>query len=179
MEPLPNLRWNRPGQPRRLGITNIKEITMSKNELEWGQTPFDECTREELIQHCARLYSATSALSSAAQMVQDKSLFWTQGSGAEALEKGRQALEVARNGFDADNIYRAYFRYAGDLLFADASGLQLRTGWAVCPVCEQMASTIGGSSYAGKTCSEILLGKCSGILRDLSWDDLKPVTAKS
>nr|UGK55806.1 Hypothetical protein [Pseudomonas aeruginosa] len=39
---------------------------MSKNELEWGQTPFDECTREELIQHCARLYSATSALSSAA-----------------------------------------------------------------------------------------------------------------
>ncbi|EPV3034813.1 hypothetical protein ACV3HO_005539 [Pseudomonas aeruginosa] len=152
---------------------------MSRKQLDWGQTPFDECTREELIQHCARLYSATSALSSAAQMVQDKSRFWTQGSGAEALEKGRQALEGARNGFDADNIFRAYFRYAGDLLFADASGLQLRTGWAVCPVCEQMASTIGGSSYAGKTCSEILLGKCSGILRDLPWDDLKPITAKS
>ena len=59
---------------------------MSKNELEWGQTPFDECTREELIQHCARLYSATSALSSAAQMVQDKSLFWTRGLGSNGTE---------------------------------------------------------------------------------------------
>ncbi|HEJ2342242.1 TPA: hypothetical protein ACWLUJ_005759 [Pseudomonas aeruginosa] len=147
---------------------------MSSKELEWGQTPFDECTREELIHHCARLYSATSALSSAAQMVQDKSRFWTQGSGAEALEKGRQALESARNGFDAENIYRAYFRYAGDLLFSEAPGLEIRTGWVVCPVCGQIASTFGGGSNSGKMCSEILPGDCSGILRELSWDDLKP-----
>ncbi|HGO9799604.1 TPA: hypothetical protein ACLEB8_004792 [Pseudomonas aeruginosa] len=152
---------------------------MSSKELEWGQTPFDECTREELIQHCARLYSATSALSSVAQMVQDESLFWNKGSGAEALEKGRQALERARNGFDAENIHRAYLRYAGDLLFADAPGLEVRTGWVVCPVCEQMASTSGGASNAGMTCREMLPGECSGLLRELSWDDLKPVTAKS
>ncbi|EPQ6932457.1 hypothetical protein ACUVZD_000100 [Pseudomonas aeruginosa] len=152
---------------------------MSSKELEWGQTPFDDCTREELIQHCARLYGATSALSSAAQMVQDKSLFWTQGSGAEALEKGRQALECARNGFDAENIYRAYFRYAGDLLFTETVGLQIRTGWVVCPVCEQMASTHGGDNNAGKTCSEVVPGDCPGVLRALAWSDLKPASVKS
>ncbi|PBV09242.1 hypothetical protein CJU35_05135 [Pseudomonas aeruginosa] len=152
---------------------------MSSKELEWGQTPFDECTREELIQHCARLYSATSALSSAAQTIQDNSLFWTQGSGAVAVEKGRQALESARCGFDAENIYRAYLRYAGDLLFVDAPGLEFRNGWVVCPVCEQMASTLGRGCNAGKTCSEILAGDCSGVLRELSWDDLMPVTVKS
>lgn len=152
---------------------------MASKEPEWGQTPFDECTREELIQHCARLYSATAALSSAAQMIQDKSLFWTQGSGAEALEKGRQALERARNGFDAGEIYYAYFRYAGDLLFTEAPGLRIRSGWVVCPVCKQMASTFGGDRNAGKTCSEVLSGKCSGTLRELSWDDLKPAAAES
>ncbi|ALN21887.1 MULTISPECIES: hypothetical protein [Ectopseudomonas] len=152
---------------------------MSSKELEWGQTPFDECTREELIQHCARLYSATSALSSVAQMIQDKSFFWTKGSGAEALEKGRQALQIARNGFEAENIHRAYLRYAGDLLFADAPGLEVRTGWVVCPVCEQMASTTDSASNVGKACSELLPGECSGLLRELSWVDLKPVTAKS
>ena len=152
---------------------------MNTKELEWGQTPFDECTREELIQHCARLYTATSALSSVAMMLKDKSVFWKEGTGADALEKGRQALDKARNGYDDENIYRAYLRYAGDLLFSDAPGLEIRSGWALCPTCGQMTSGFGGHSNVGRVCRDVLPGACVGVLRALSWDDLKPEAPKS
>jgi hypothetical protein len=147
---------------------------MAEKELKWGQTPFDECTREELIQHCARLYSATSALSSVAMLLNDKSGFWKHGTGGEAVEKGRQALEMARNGYADENISRAYLRYAGDFLFADAPGLELRSGWNLCPDCGHMVSTSGSPSKAGVACSDVFSGACAGVLRELSWDDLKP-----
>lgn len=146
---------------------------MSSRKLEWGQTPFDECTREELIQHCARLYSATTALSSVAQMVQDESLFWTKGSGAVAVEKGRQAIESAQNGYEAENIHNAYLRYAADLLFAETPDLEVRNGWVICSVCKQVVSSCGGSSNAGKACREVIPLGCTGVLHELSWDDLK------
>lgn len=152
---------------------------MNDKQLEWGQTPFDECSREELIQHCARLYAATSALSSVAMMLNDKSVFWKEGIGGDAIEKGRQALELARNGYTDENIYRAYLRYAGDLLFIDAPGLEVRYGWALCPTCGQMASSRGGHSNAGKLCRDVLPGTCAGVLRKLSWEDLKPEAATS
>lgn len=147
---------------------------MNDKHLKWGKTPFDECSREELIQHCARLYAATSALNSVAMMLKDKSSFWKEGTGGEAIEKGRQALELARNGHDGENFYRVYLRYAVDLLFADAPGLEVRSGWALCPTCGQMTSSFGGLSNAGKVCREVLPGSCAGVLRELSWDDLKP-----
>jgi hypothetical protein len=151
---------------------------MADKELQWGQTPFDECTREELIQHCARLYSATSALSSVAGMLKDNSGFWRHGTGGEAVEKGRQALELARNGYDDANIRRAHLRYAESFLFADAPGLELRSDWNLCPDCGQMISPMIGPSKAGKLCSDVFSGNCSGVLRELSWDDLKPKVDK-
>lgn len=152
---------------------------MNRPELQWGQTPFDECSREELVQHCARLYSATTALSSVAKMVQGNGPYWTRGSGAVALEKGRQALEKARNGFGDESFHCAYLRYAEDLLFADAPGIGIRSGWVVCPVCDQMAAPAVGASPAGRACGEIMPGGCHGTLRELMWSDLsqKPVDA--
>jgi hypothetical protein len=151
---------------------------MADKQLQWGQTPFDECTREELIQHCARLYSATSALSSVAGMLKDNSGFWKHGTGGEAVEMGRQALELARNGYSDENICRAHLRYAGDFLFADAPGLELRSGWILCPDCGHMMSSSGGPSKSGVACNSVFPGTCVGVLRDLSWDDLQPKVQK-
>lgn len=147
---------------------------MSEKQLEWGQTPFDQCSREELIQHCARLYAATSALNSVALQHKDGSTYWKKGSGGDALERARQAMESARNGHSDECIHRSYLLYAGDLLFKDAAGLEIRSGWVLCPECGQMTSSLSGETNSGKACSDVLPGSCSGVMRELSWDDLKP-----
>lgn len=161
----------------------LPENEQEPRRLEWGQTPFDELSREELQRQCQRLYAATESLTSVVKMFQagqERSPYWTRGPGGRALEQGEQALEAARQDFHRGDIYDSFFRYACDLLFTRRKPhLRLQREWAVCPKCAQMVGSLE-TNYAGRLCRDVaswaLGGKtpCSGVLRPLEWGDLAP-----
>lgn len=151
-----------------------------ERHLEWGQTPFDSLSREELLRHCQRLYSATLSLTCVVRMSRhghEQSLYWgPRGAGAHALEKGEQALRAAQGEFNGETIYRAFFRYAVDLLFESKGEMRLGFDWHVCPVCKRMtgSSNPEQAERTGQLCQEpFYLPPCPGVLRRITWDDLK------
>lgn len=158
---------------------------MAERYLEWGQTPFDDLSREELLRQCQRLYSATLSLTSTllqARHGNERSPYWGPGgSGALALEKGEQALPAARGDFGGETIYRAFFRYADDLLFESKGAMRLGFDWHVCTVCKTMrgSSRPEDANRVGQPCPSPSYQPCSGTLRLLTWDDLKPAEAQS
>lgn len=156
------------------------------SSLPFGTTPFDSMSAEELRMQCARLYAATVSLTSLVQVLKlgnEGSPYWTSGSAGCALEEGLQALEAARCGHDAGEMYDAYFRYATSLLFKNKPGLELVSEWVICPKCEQMQSkrlTKGEAPLVGQVHKEETgWGDCDGVLRPLQWDDLKPRAGNS
>lgn len=152
-------------------------------ELEWGETPWDPMSRDDLLREVQRMYAALVRLESIAKLCQirdEGSPFWgPRGTGGGGLEMARQILEPLHEQHTSENIYRAFFRYAVDLLF-QKSGFDIRTGWAVCDKCGQMIGASAGDeirderTLVGTKCSERLPGKCDGVLRALEWKDLEP-----
>jgi hypothetical protein len=151
-----------------------------KKELKWGQTPFDELCRDELLRQCQRMFAATQSLTTAlgfCKINAPGSPYWgTKGTGGTALEKGKQALEAAVRGYNGENIYCSFFRYANDLLFTEQTGFEIGFGWDVCPKCGQMVGRgAPGKRHTGMACKDVLhWGECDGIMRPLEWNDLKP-----
>ncbi len=151
-----------------------------KIKLKWGQTPFDNLSREELLREVQRMFSALKSAKtvlSMAMLDNENSPYWDIGI---ALEKVNQVVNGIYDKFDRESVYRVFFRYANDLLF-DTSKYNIGTGWSVCPICGMMiGSDIDGTRHDGKICKEVILGNsmCNGILRPLIWDDLKPESGK-
>ena len=154
--------------------------------LEWGQTPWDNKSREELLFNVKQMYGALTALNSVCALVKagsESSPFWNdngvnmKGSGYRALELARQVLVPIHKEWDSEDIYRCYYRYAYDLLFESEMGF----GWVVCPKCKTMyGRSYNEGSQVRKKCSDVFPAtSCDGILRLLSWEDLKPNTARA
>ncbi|MHD0644161.1 hypothetical protein ACYPKM_00825 [Pseudomonas aeruginosa] len=146
-----------------------------KVDLEWGQTPFDKLSREELLLHCSRLYSATRALQSTLAML--TAPMKSKDFASLSLEKGRQALAKVDEGFSQESIYKAYYRYADDLLFENTPKVMVGEGWVLCPKCQGMYG--GGSVKEGTLCNEAMPAPnnpCDGLLRKLEWSDLQPLS---
>jgi len=142
--------------------------------LNWGESQFDNMSREELIRHCQRLYSAVESLKSSSAMFRvadPTSLYWTEGTGGRALLKGEQAITEANKGIDEGSIYHAFYRYAVDLLFTPSETMSAGFGWSVCPACLTMLGRPASGAYQPKDqdCC-----KCNGTMRPLQWEDLKP-----
>lgn len=151
-----------------------------KQDLEWGQTPWDDMTREELLVEVWRLYEAaiacSSALSMSRSLSQDGHPYWSRrGTGGLALHLAEEALSGLRECDEyRERIYRCFFRYATDLLFSPDAG----SGWWVCEKCGDMwGSPLGGVERRDK-CERT---ECGGQkLRPLRWDDLrKPAIAST
>ena len=149
---------------------------MSKKQLAWGQTPWDDLDRDELLREVQRMASALQSANSVLSMIsaaEPAHPFWTRGTGARAAAKVEQALARLTE-YDGENIYRSFYRYADDLLF-DSTTMRIGWGWAVCPVCDQMIGEgIDEQSAVGTTCASHLNTKCPGVLRAITWDDLTP-----
>lgn len=149
-------------------------------KLEYGQTPWDTMPREQLLQELWRFYLATqSAYSILASMqrLHTGSLFWDKGGrGGATVEQCSQALAHA-NTYEDESAYRAFFRYAPDLLFIDNTGANMiGFGWAVCDTCGIMlgAGTNGENRRMGQPCasSGVDNSDCPGRFRQLLWADL-------
>lgn len=144
-------------------------------KLKYGETPFDKLSPEEMKRALCRAYSAVSCLASCLRITRcadETSPFWSmRGSGGRALAKAEAVLDPVEKEFDGESIYRAYFRYADDLLFSPEVGFN----WAYCPTCKQMVGPSGDKPPSwGKVCREAMpFGKCDSVLRPLEWADLK------
>lgn len=176
---------------------------MKKKKLNWGQTPWDALSREELLREVWKMFSALQSANSALLQIRDSlfwnraglsesdtseqirkkienaaagDLYWGKGTAGSAISKIEQAL-CRTEKYSSEDIYRSFFRYADDLLFK-RNGLRIGFGWAVCPKCGTMVGeTLDGESAVGKTC-DWKVGKCGGILRPLEWSDLSPEKAR-
>lgn len=152
-------------------------------ELKWGETHWDNMTREELLRETQRMYVTIQSLYWLAKMIRHSAgdtPFWGKGgTGGVAFEMGRQVLEPIWQTYDdSDPMYQGFFRYARDLLFED-TGYEIGFGWAVCSECGVMLGKTAGSQsnrLIGKPCSESGFGKqgCNGTFRKLEWGDLSP-----
>lgn len=148
-------------------------MTALKTDLRWGETPWDDLPREELLRVTQRFYSALTAAHSVLRMHSDmsgQSPFWsTRGTGGRALAKTTQALGPYDDGGPyREAIYRRFFRVADDLLF-DGLG----HGWHVCDVCGCMLATADKS--APDECIDCAhKGSKGRQMRPITWDDMKP-----
>lgn len=140
-------------------------------QLEWGETPWDNLTKEELLREVQRMYCAVS---SAYSVLLDYAgsdpshPFWSkEGRGARTLEMCRQSLANLED-YEPDNMYRSFFRYAHDLLFDSNPNAVLGFGWHICPKCGTMRGS-KNDVLVGESCME---PKCNGVLRKLEWGDL-------
>lgn len=144
-------------------------------QLEWGETPWDDLTKEELLREVQRMYCAVS--SAYGVLLEDAERneghpFWSnEGRGGRTLEMCRQSLAKLED-YEPENIYRSFFRYAHDLLFDPNPNAVIGFGWHICPKCGTMR---GGNKefLAREPCMET---KCDGILRKIEWGDLAKVT---
>lgn len=156
--------------------------TTKPTRLKWGQTPWDNLSREELLRELQRAYAALTATNGALAMMceKGKSAFWGRGgTGGDALEKARCVIETTEERFDAEDIYRAFFRYATDLLFPEAKWHQ-GPGWRTCDHC----STETNREFFAE-CHDIRQApvaepkpqnchKCGRPMRAIEWKDLEP-----
>jgi hypothetical protein len=147
-------------------------------KLKWGQTPWDDMDKEELLLTIFKMYSAVVSLDSCLSTIRPNvpgHAYWgTKGVGGRALEKSRQVLDPIHESVEGGSgeIYRAFFRYAPDLIF-EPGEYQLGWGWTVCPECGKMLGrSTNGESKEGELCSDLFPKDCSGIFRKLSWYDL-------
>lgn len=165
----------------------MSNLTSELKTLSWGETPFDDMSREELLRHCQRFYAACESMVSCLAIIRagdeyhrgkGNNPYWGPGgSGAHGLAQGEQALDAARVGIDSESIYRSFFRYARDLLFESKGEMRLGFDWYICETCKVMTGACGderGTDRTGQSCSDTFR-KCTGTIRRITWDDLKPL----
>lgn len=153
-----------------------------QRELRWGETPWDELPREDLLREVQRMYAAIVSLDSCMQIQRcssPHSPYWTKGgSGFHALEEARMILEPLHEQFSSENIYRAFFRYAVDLLFAPELGF----GWTACDGCTHLygddADLPEERRMLGKPCPDCAAKGRHFIRRRLEWRDMAKSSSK-
>lgn len=151
-------------------------------ELKFGETPWDNLPREELLREVQKMYAVIGALNSVVSQSRrpeaEQHPYWgAEGTGGRALEMANQVLTPITEKYEAENIYRSFYRYAYDLLF-DQSKAKIGFGWVVCPECGVMfGKDTKGHSHEGENCSSVGMSNkpdCQGVFRKIEWSDLDP-----
>lgn len=151
----------------------------ASRKLGWGETPWDDMPREQLLREVQRMYSALiSARGSLinGQRFDSENPYWKRGGcGGEAVEMVEQALSPYKgdhqgNGYEP--AYDTFFRYANDLLF-DGCG----SNWMVCDNGDMVGSYTGKQHTVCELCRA--RGKGEVPMRPLQWSDLDPSKAKA
>lgn len=122
--------------PPNSGVPDKKRFKKAR-KLEWGETPFDDLTRPELLRLVQAYHSATVAAHSvmAIQAEMAPQPYWAdEGSGGRALRKAKHLLTLAgENDSDpaGEKIYRSFFRTANPLLFPYLKEVDKWDDWGI------------------------------------------------
>jgi hypothetical protein len=157
------------------------------DELQWGQTWWDDWPREKLLREVQRMYAALESAKAALRLASggdERSPFWRRpsfppydhgGTGGAALGKCEKVLaDYPEASSASENAYRCFFRYAADLFF----GREYGAGWAVCDQCGMMLGADGdGKVMDGQTCYDCARNGRQSVMRALEWRDLEPKEA--
>jgi hypothetical protein len=141
--------------------------------LKYGETPWDRMSQEELLLVVWKMWATIVEAESVIRlnMREDWHPFWSeQGSGGRTLEMIHQVrADIGCEHGTAANeeLYRAFFRYAPDLLFDRDSAVMVGSGWRVCDKDGDMYARLAGDPAPTKC------HKCGGPLRRLEWKDLR------
>lgn len=136
--------------------------------LEWGETPFDDLDRGELLRLVQAYHmAAVSARSALAMLKQpnETSPYWgPDGTGGKAL--GHLEYLFRHIGYErhSEKMYRSFFRYAGALLFRGLASREHR--WGV--------DDVSGEMFAPFSPGDVSMMKPHRKLRALRWRDLLP-----
>lgn len=151
-------------------------------QLKWGETPWDTLSKEELLREVQRMFSALQSADSVLRTSKAnnaRSSFWgREGSGGRALERCSQVIEPVYEAYDAESVYRSFFRYANSLLFDVLD----EEKWIICPICGGMWGGRRTAQYVGTVCSAYPIvqnSECKGIFRWLEWRDLAKKSGES
>lgn len=150
---------------------------MKKQRLEWGQTPWDNMTKEQLLVEIWRMWETVSALNSICSMQRlvdtrhnSNNVYWgTDGVGGASMEMARQVITSVTDRFDSEEVYKAFFRTAGDLLFEPNGYDKIGVGWVICRACQRI---IGSKDDLGQPCK--IDKDCTGVYEQLRWSDIRP-----
>ncbi len=142
-------------------------------ELQWGETPWDNLSREDLLREVQRMYAAVLSADGALSLCRgnERGGFWSAsgGTGGRALAKCELARAWVESEYDHENVYRAFFRYAVDLLFSPELGF----GWTACDGCDVLTGPMDGKPIVGQPCSECARQGRQSVRRPLEWRDLE------
>ena len=137
-----------------------------KAELNWGETPWDALSKDELLMEVRRMYSTISSCASILEMnkaIGPNSPYWgDSGTGGMALNKVHEVLSSLP---DDEHMYHNFFRYADDLLFKNPS---IKRNWKACAN-GHITTPMRPESAADEKCDF-----CKETLKTMSWDILKP-----
>lgn len=145
-----------------------------KIELEWGQTPWQQMSREELERAMERAYFALVAADSVLSILKDTQvssglnmIYWgPNGRGGRALALTREVRRPYDEKYEDGQAYRSYFRTAHGLLFPG-----VEPNWAVCSSCGRMTSASNDEQTAKQIGQKCYDAGCSGQQVWLTWEN--------
>jgi hypothetical protein len=147
-----------------------------KKTLEWGQTPWDGLTHGELLLTVKRMYAAILDAQSVLRIqkaADPSSRYWGEGAGGTAMAKLAFVTKQVAANFEPEAVYRAFFRYATNLLFP---GEGVGEAWIICPRGHML--TCEKADAAAKPCpicKPLILP--DSVMRPLTLEDLTPTPA--
>ena len=158
---------------------NFEFIHPTQTELSFGQTPWDNLSKEELLTEVQRMYSALNSAYTVLKMDKIRAdltgdgteYYGPDGLGGAAYEKTRQIVEDVETKFSKDSIYRSFFRFADDFLFEKNGYHLIGSGWVVCDKCGLMSAVLESElkDVINKSCKGFNeLSDCDGIIERLS-----------
>lgn len=151
---------------REKGAEKIKDA----KRLKWGETPWDDLSKEDLLFLVWRYHSALSGLASMAKISRhgnEDSPYWTPGGmGFKYLSRADSLMHDAGDDTDegSERIYRNFFRYATKFLFPNLA--LPYDNWHVCEKCGGMTASI--QQPPTKVCN------CKGEWRPIELSDIRP-----
>jgi len=145
-------------------------------KLKYGTTPLDGLSHKKLLLLAKKMFCTLTSARSVLAMMADVRTdpYWTHpdGSGRRALCMANETMKEASHGYEAEDIYRSYFRLAVDPLFKVST---VKTGWLKCTKCKDIVARANGPNalHPGSSCADLRNKGCKGLLRALRLSDIK------
>jgi len=145
------------------------------SRMKFGETPFDNLTREQLLLLLLKHQMAMDRLLGvvsywkhlSGEHAETNQPYWSElGLGGHALAIAREVMGIyAKTEAQRSSLFRKFFRYASSIMFPNQR--RGMSPWMKCSKCDQLVTTMKSSSNDPKCF-------CGGELSPFTMKDLRP-----